>query len=143
MFFYIGRPLMNVTVDLFDQKPDQGSFSRHGHFLKITVCHESQNRSSEVKNVDDCVDHSTGNKIVAANTEHCCEDCMDDKSITFVFMSATFLGKRKNIQFEALVTLGLCIEFVMIVCFLFATVVANSLEFSTADLTTFFYSTTV
>ncbi|KAH3692388.1 uncharacterized protein LOC127863394 [Dreissena polymorpha] len=160
MCLYIERPLMNMAVDMFKQTSGNGNFSRYGHFLKITIRHESQNRSCEVKNIDDCA-YRAGNSTVATDTTYCCEDYMDDESITYVMiraihvvlllcgvllvcMSAAFLGKRKNIQFEAVVTLGLCIECVMIVCYiLFATVVANSLGFSTADLTTFFYSTTV
>ncbi|KAH3692395.1 hypothetical protein DPMN_194845 [Dreissena polymorpha] len=113
MFVYIGRPLMNVKVNLFNQDGCKDNIRAYGNFMIMTVCHGSTNISGVVDDHD-----GPKNMTVVSQTPNAYEVCQDVKpdvlfvlilganyfiillSCIHVFMSAIWL--RKSTDMDAL-----------------------------------------
>ncbi|XP_052258875.1 uncharacterized protein LOC127863395 isoform X1 [Dreissena polymorpha] len=156
MFVYIGRPLMNVKVNLFNQDGCKDNIRAYGNFMIMTVCHGSTNISGVVDDHD-----GPKNMTVVSQTPNAYEVCQDVKpdvlfvlilganyfiillSCIHVFMSAIWLRKSTDmdaLSFAKHSALGCFIELLMLLCYiLFASMVGKSGGFSTSDLTGYFF----
>lgn len=81
IFVYIGRPLMNVKVNLFNQDVGKGNLSAFGNFMSITVCYGSTNKSGAI---DDRYYDGLANSTVVFQTSEVCQD-VKPGMILFVF----------------------------------------------------------